>query len=219
MNIAGIILAGGQARRLGGGDKPLRLLAGRPIMARLAETFAPGLTGLAISANGDPARFAAFGLPVLADPLADFPGPLAGVLAGLDWAASLPGVKALLTLPGDTPFLPADLTARLAAALETDNGAETGVNVAFAVSGGRRHPAVALWRLSLAPALRRFLLEEGERKVGLFAARVGAVAVEWPLAPHDPFFNINRPEDLALAERLAAGYAAATTGGGAEPER
>jgi len=200
MIIAGVILAGGQARRLGGGDKPLRPLGGRPILERLVEGFAPRLAALAISANGDPARFAAYGLPVLADPLPDYPGPLAGLLAGLEWAAALPDVKALLTLPGDTPFLPDDLALRLGLPLEA------GAAAAIAASGGRRHPVAGLWRVSLADDLRRFLVAEGERKVGLWAERVGAVTVEWPVTGRDPFFNINHPDDLALAESLAADH-------------
>ncbi|HVI52065.1 MAG TPA: molybdenum cofactor guanylyltransferase MobA [Candidatus Sulfotelmatobacter sp.] len=206
MIIAGIILAGGQARRLGGGDKPLRLLAGRPILARLIASFAPKVSAMAISANGDPARFAAFGLPVLADPVPGHPGPLAGLLAGLEWAGTLPDVKALLTLPGDTPFLPDDLADRLGERVEAGAGA------AVASSGGRRHPVAGLWPLSLAASLRRFLVDEGERKVGLWAERAGAATVEWSSGPVDPFFNINHPDDLALAERLATGCGAAADG-------
>ncbi|WP_369808723.1 molybdenum cofactor guanylyltransferase MobA [Pararhodobacter sp. CCB-MM2] len=187
--VAGLILAGGRATRMGGGDKPLLPLRGRPLIAQVIERIAPQVGPLAISANGDPARYSSFGLPVLADALPDFPGPLAGVLAGMDWAAGL-GVERLLCVAGDTPFLPVDLVARL--------GAHP---FAMAESLGRRHPTVALWPVSLRDELRA-ALEGGEHRVGKFAMDHGSVSVAFD-APEDPFFNINTPEDLAEAEARA----------------
>lgn len=193
--IAGIILAGGRASRMGGGDKPLRLLRGRPLLAHIQERFAPQVGALALSANGDPARFAAFGLPVLADGLPDQPGPLAGVLAGLDWAAGL-GARALASVSGDTPFLPADLVARLDAPGALTLAASHGPEGALI-----RHPTVALWPTHLRHALRK-RLAEGERRMGRCLSDLGAREVVFVGTP-DPFFNINTPQDLALAETLA----------------
>ena len=191
--IAGIVLAGGQATRMGGGDKALLPLGGRPLLAHVLARLAPQVGAVAISANGDPARFAGFGLPVLADPVPGFPGPLAGVLAGMDWAQGL-GAEAVLCVAGDTPFLPVDLVARLSGAGE--------FALAASPSEGRlrQHPTVGLWPVRLREALRE-ALSRGENKVGRFAAAQGAVAVPFD-APPDPFFNINTPDDLRAAEAL-----------------
>lgn len=192
--IAGIVLAGGLGTRMGGTDKALMPLAGRPMLAHALARLAPQVPLLAISANGDPARFAAFGLPVLADGVPGFPGPLAGVLAGMDWAAAQ-GATAVLSLAADTPFPPADLAVRLDAA-----------GFAMAASPDtegrmRRHPTVALWPVRLREALRA-ALSRGERKVGRWAAEQGAGVVCWDQPP-DPFFNVNTPQDLAQAEARA----------------
>jgi len=196
----GVVLAGGLARRMGGGDKPLRLLAGRTLLDRVLGRLRPQVAALAINANGDPARFAEHALPVIPDTLPENPGPLAGVLAALDWAAAnradLPWV---LTAPGDGPFLPADLADRLHAARD-----EQGVPLACAASGGRTHPPVALWPVALRHALRDSLLA-GERKIDRWTARHGVAEVAWGDTPIDPFFNANAPEDLAVAERYLAG--------------
>lgn len=192
--IAGIVLAGGRATRMGGGDKPLLHLHGRPLLAHVIERLTPQVQALAISANGDPARFAAFGLPVLADPLPGQPGPLVGVLAGLDWAAGL-GADALLCVAGDTPFLPADLVAQLAAPGGLAMAASPGPDGSL-----RPHPTVALWPLTLRAALRA-ALDQGERRVGRWALEQGAVVVPFD-GPPDPFLNLNTPQDLARAEAL-----------------
>ncbi len=199
MRIAGVVLAGGLSRRMGGGDKCLRSLAGKPILAHIVERARPQVEALALNANGDPARFAEFGLPVVADSVAGFAGPLAGVLAGLDWAAAeLPGATHVASFAGDAPFLPRDLVARLAAALKE------GYDLACAASQGRAHPVFGLWPLRLREDLRRAVAEEEIRKVDVWTARHRLVAVDFSAEPIDPFFNTNRPEDLAEAERLAS---------------
>jgi molybdopterin-guanine dinucleotide biosynthesis protein A len=199
MALLGLVLAGGQARRMGGGDKPLLDLAGRPILDHVLARIAPQCDGLLLSANGDPARFSRWDITVVADEVMGFPGPLAGILAGLDWAAAhRPDVEALVSVAGDTPFIPADLVARLKAAAQ-----EAGLPLAVAVSGGRRHPVVGLWTVSLRRPLRHALIQEGQRGVGAVAARLGCAGAEWSARPVDPFFNVNTPEELAEAERLA----------------
>ena len=194
----GLILNGGLARRLGGADKGLVPLAGRPMLARAIERLRPQCGALAISANGDPARFADFGLPVLPDDPPDFAGPLAGVLAGLEHCArTAPTMTHVATLPADTPFAPFDLVARLHEARRA-----SGATIAVAVSGGRTHHVAALWPVALAADLRLALVREGLRKVEDFAARYPLALAEWPATPVDPFFNVNSPEDLARAEAL-----------------
>ena len=198
MKPIGIILAGGLARRLGGVDKGLIEIAGRPILARLIERLRPQCAALVLNANGDASRFASFGLPVVADEIEGSAGPLAGVLAGMEHAAAhFPDAFDLLSVPADTPFVPADLAARLAAAREA-----AGARIAVASSAARVHHAVALWPLALAGDLRR-ALAEGERRVSGFIARYENVTADWPVEPCDPFFNLNRPEDLTEAETLA----------------
>ena len=197
MGPVGLILAGGRATRLGGGDKPLRLLGGRTILSRVTDRLAPQCGGLLLSANGDPARFAGWPHPIVADHPEDRNGgPLAGLLAGLDWVAARDAAPAVLSVPGDTPFLPPDLVARLAAA-----GA--GRRIAFARSATRDHGLTALWPLAIRDRLRDALRRDGERRVFAFLGLCAAIAIEWPAIPVDPFLNINTPEDLAAAERLA----------------
>lgn len=201
---AGVVLAGGQARRLGGGDKPLRTIADRPILDMVLERLRPQVGPVAISANGDPARFAAYDLPVLPD---DRPrgqtGPLAGVLSALVWAGDM-AANRVLTVAGDTPFLPRNLAARL-------GEAAGGHRIAVAASGGRSHPVFALWPVSLAADLRLFLAESETFSVGAFQKRHPLVTVDFPLLTDeqstDPFFNINTPDDLAKANELAKGPA------------
>ncbi len=173
---------------MGGGDKSLLPFRGSTLLAHVVARLRPQADPLLLNANGDPARFAAYGLPVLPDPVPGHPGPLAGVLAGLDWAAAH-GHARILTVPGDTPFVPADLLARLA---------ERDAPVCCAASGSRQHPAVALWSTMLAPALR-VALAAGRFRVGAFAASHGLAAVAWADAPDDPFLNINTAGELAAA--------------------
>jgi molybdopterin-guanine dinucleotide biosynthesis protein A len=194
-----VILAGGLARRIGGGDKPLRRIGGQTILARVIARLQPQCDGLVLNANGDPARFSAYGLPVIADSVAGFAGPLAGVLAALDWAAAnRPEVGFVLSVAADCPFLPRDLVARLHQARLAE-----GAQLAIAASGGRAHPVIGLWDVGLREPLRHALLVEDIRKVGLWTARYRLATVSWPSAPVDPFFNANTPDDFAEAERLA----------------
>jgi molybdenum cofactor guanylyltransferase len=198
--VPGVLLAGGLARRMGGGDKPMRSILGRTILERVIARLSPQCDGLILNANGDPARFAAFGLPVVADDVADYPGPLAGILAALDWmAAKRPEVEYVLSAAADCPFLPRDLVARLAAARE-----EQGAELAVAASGGQTHPVIGLWSVRLRGELRHALVKEDIRKIDRWTARYKLATVSWPAAPLDPFFNANTVEDIAEAERLAA---------------
>lgn len=197
-DIAGVVLAGGLARRMGGGDKALLELGGRPILAHVIERLEPQVGSMVINANGDPARFAAYGLPVAADPVDGFAGPLAGVLAGFDWARdNLPGAEWIVTVASDTPFFPSDLVARMAGAVEAE-----GAEMACAASGGRHHPVFGLWPVRLAEDLRRAMIDEDIRKVDIWTARYRLAVAEFGTDPFDPFFNANRPEDLEKARSL-----------------
>jgi molybdopterin-guanine dinucleotide biosynthesis protein A len=196
--VVGVLLAGGRARRMGGGDKCLRQLGARTILEHVIERARPQVAALMLNANGDPSRFAAFGLPVVGDVIADFAGPLAGVLTGMEWArAHRPECLWIATVATDTPFFPTDLVGRMLAAVE-DGGAD----LACAVSGGRAHPVFGLWPVRLAPDLRTAMVEEGLRKVDVWTARHRLAEVPFATNPIDPFFNTNRPEDLAEAEHL-----------------
>jgi molybdopterin-guanine dinucleotide biosynthesis protein A len=182
--VAGLVLAGGEARRMGGGDKPLLEVGGRPMLASVIAALA--VRPIAISANGDPARFAAFGLPVLDDGAFAGQGPLAGLLAGLRWGASL-GMTSLLTAPGDTPFLPAGLATCLRPA------------PCAASSRGRHHHLVALWPVCCANTLRAMLSAPGSRSVADFAERIGMRYLEFAVPGRDRFANVNTPDELAQA--------------------
>jgi molybdenum cofactor guanylyltransferase len=196
----GLVLAGGLARRMGGGDKGLIRIGRETILERALGRVGPQCAGVIINANGDPARFARFGLPVVADDIAGFAGPLAGILAGLDWlAANAPAIAWLTSVPGDCPFLPRDLVRRLHAARLA-----AGVPLACARSGAWRHPVVGLWPVGLRADLRRAVVEQGLHKIEMWTARHGVGLAEWPAEPVDPFFNVNTPEDAAQAQHFAA---------------
>jgi molybdenum cofactor guanylyltransferase len=198
--IPGVLLAGGLARRMGGGDKPMRQIGGRTILDRVIARLTPQCDGLLLNANGDPARFASFGLPVIADTIENFPGPLAGILAGLDWlAANRPEASWMLSAAADCPFLPRDLVARL-----HRTRARQEAQLAVAASGGQSHPVIGLWSVGLRGELRHALVVEDVRKIDRWTARYALATVNWPAEPLDPFFNANTVDDIAEAERLAA---------------
>ncbi|ARP98772.1 molybdenum cofactor guanylyltransferase MobA [Pseudorhodoplanes sinuspersici] len=195
----GLVLAGGLARRMGGGDKALIEIGGRAILDRVLETLTPQCDGIILNANGDPQRFARFGLPVVSDDIPDFAGPLAGILAGLDWlAVHRPDVEWMVSVPGDCPFLPIDLVQRLHAVREQE-----GTKLACARSGDWRHPVVGLWNVALRDDLRHALVDEDLHKIEVWTARHGVAIAEWPDTPFDPFFNVNTPEDRARANEIA----------------
>jgi molybdopterin-guanine dinucleotide biosynthesis protein A len=198
VKVIGLLLAGGQSRRMGGGDKTLRVLGGVSLLERVIERLRPQVDALVLNANGDPARFAEFALPVVADSVPDFAGPLAGVLAGLDWAAvHRPDSTFIASVATDAPFLPADLVARLTTARNA-----AGADLACASSAGRTHPVFGLWPLRLREDLRRAIVDDGIRKVDEWTARHRLVTVPFADRPIDPFFNANRPEDLEAAAEL-----------------
>ncbi len=196
--IAGVLLAGGLARRMGGGDKCLRPLAGKPILGHVLARARPQVGPLLLNVNGDAARFAEFALPMAADVVSGHAGPLAGILTGMEWAAeNAPECEWLASFATDAPFLPGDMVARLMAAVLAE-----GTEMARAASKGRAHPVFALWPVALAGALRQALVEEEIHKVDAWTARYKLATVDFSAAPHDPFFNVNRPEDFAEAERM-----------------
>ena len=194
----GVILAGGRATRMGGGDKGLREVGGKRLIEHVIDRLQPQCAGIAINANGDPARLHGFGLPVLADSLPDQPGPLAGVLAGLDWAAAL-GATSVVTAAADTPFFPQDLVKRL----QAEAGASGLCLAASPDETGKmqRQPTFGLWPVALREDLRTALLG-GLRKIVLWTDQHGAGLARFDSQPYDPFFNVNTPEDIAKAERL-----------------
>lgn len=196
MKLAIVILAGGKATRMGGGDKPLKEIAGRTILSRVIERLG-GEAPVVLNANADISRFASFNLPVVADARSDYPGPLAGILAGLDWAARETTATDVLSVPGDCPFIPLDLATRLDSARKA-----AGLPLACAGSGGWTHPVIGLWPVSIREELRA-ALEAGERKIDRFTARFGCATAEWAIDGYDPFFNVNAPGDLSEAETLA----------------
>ncbi|MEM9221249.1 MAG: molybdenum cofactor guanylyltransferase MobA [Pseudomonadota bacterium] len=195
-----VILAGGLARRMGGGDKALLEVGGRPILDHVVDRLRPQARPLALNANGDPARFVRYGLPVIADTVADRPGPLAGVLAGLEWAAA-EGFDGLVTVAADTPFFPKNLVEQLRA-VRSQNP------IALAATphpegGELRHPTFGLWATDLRGDLRR-AIDEGTRKIVAWADHHGAASAMFATEPFDPFFNINTPQDRDRAEALLA---------------
>jgi len=197
----GLVLAGGLARRMGGGDKARLKIGGTTILDRVLATLSGQCVDIIINANGDPGRFADTGCVVVPDNVPGHPGPLAGILAGLDWLSRQDnGVEWLLSVPGDCPFLPDDLVERLHMA-RRKMGA--GVPLACARSGEWRHPVIGLWPLALRENLRKALVQEGLRKIEVWTAKHGVAIADWPDQPVDPFFNVNTPEDAERATRIA----------------
>jgi molybdenum cofactor guanylyltransferase len=198
----GLVLAGGLARRMGGGDKARIRIGGATILERVLARLKPQCTRVVLNANGDPARFADTGLPVVADSIPEYAGPLAGILAGLEWAAeNTLDIEWVATVPGDCPFVPRDLVARLHAARAAGR-----TPLACARSGEWRHPVVGVWPVALRADLRRAVVEDGLRKIEEWTARHGISIADWPETPVDPFFNVNTREDVATAERIALQY-------------
>ncbi|MGA8436117.1 MAG: molybdenum cofactor guanylyltransferase MobA [Methyloceanibacter sp.] len=207
-SVVGVLLAGGKSSRMGGGDKCLLPLAGKPMLTRIIDRLSPQVSDLVLNANGDVSRFAAFGLPIVEDRLGGQIGPLAGVHAGIEWAvANRPGSRFVITGATDTPFFPTDLVARFLASLE---GGEPKLLVARSEEGV--HPVFGLWPVSLAPAIETSLTG-GMRKVQAWVREHQAEEIFFPSREMggrkiDPFFNLNRPEELAEAEALLGGEAA-----------
>jgi len=200
VKIVGLLLAGGQSRRMGGGDKALRVIGGVSLLERVIERMRPQVETLVLNANGAPARFASFGLPVVPDSVPGYAGPLAGVLAGLDWTAEHhPDCPYIVSVATDAPFLPGDLVSRLVRGME-----KSGADLACAASGGQPHPVIGLWPVRLREDLRRAVVVETVRKVDVWTARHRLATVPFPSDPIDPFFNANRPEDLTTAAALLA---------------
>lgn len=198
----GLILAGGQARRMGGVDKAFVMLGGRTLLAHAIERAGPQVDELLINANGDPSRFASFGREVIADSLPGFLGPLAGILTGLEWMkAHRPNADWLASFPCDTPFLPRDLVRRLIACAVAAN-----TLTAVAASGGRRHGVCAVWSAKIADTPQSVLNGLNLRKMDDFIAHLPHAALAFSAEPLDPFLNVNAPDDLARAEAaIAAG--------------
>jgi molybdopterin-guanine dinucleotide biosynthesis protein A len=197
--VLGVLLAGGLSRRMGGGDKCLRPLGRGTVLDRVISRVRPQVDAMLLNANGDPGRFAAYGLPVAADVVEGFAGPLAGVLTGMEWAAAnRPELRWIVSVATDTPFVPPDLAARMLAV------AGEGFEMVCAASGGQPHPVIGLWPVTLAGELRRAMTDEAVRKVDVWTGRHRLGVAEFPIGAVDPFFNTNRPEDLAEAERLLA---------------
>ncbi len=196
--VVGCVLAGGLARRMGGCDKPLLPLGDKTLMAHLIAALEPQVDMVMLNANGDPERFSRFNLPIAADPVEGFVGPLAGVLAGMRWTqANAPKAQYVVSAASDTPFFPDDLVARLLDGLGDEPG------IAIAASGGNRHSVFGLWPVDLADDLAAWLSGDNPRKVLAWAERHRNLFVDFPLRDGaDPFFNINTPEDLAIAERM-----------------
>lgn len=199
--IVGIVLAGGRSRRMGGGDKSFALLAGRPLVAHVVARLAPQVTAIVVSANGSPVKYASLDLPVVADTVAGFAGPLAGFLAGMEWTrANVPEAVHVATVAADTPFFPTDLVARLSAVAGPEG-------MAVARTKGRNHPVFALLPVSATGDINRFIAAGGSLKVADWLARYDFMAVDFDegASGFDPFFNINTPEDLATAETMTGG--------------
>lgn len=195
----GVILAGGLARRMGGGDKPMRKIRGTTILEHVVRRLSDQCAGIILNANGDPSRFGSFGLSVVEDDVKGNPGPLAGILAALDWtAANRPDAEWVVSVAGDCPFLPRDLVCRL-------HGARTmkQTELAVASAGGQIHPVIGLWRVALRHKLRHALVEEEIRKIDRWTGRYSMATVTWSIEPVDPFYNANTLEDIREAERLA----------------
>lgn len=201
MTVVGVLLAGGLSRRMGGGDKNLMRLDNRPILEHVIERVRGQVGDLILNANGDPDRFAAYDLPVVADVIEGYAGPLAGILTGMEWAAeNAPSCSWIASFPTDAPFLPTDLVQKLMQAIDAN-----GADMACAVSNERTHPPIAIWPVALRDVLRKSMIDEDMRKIDKWTARYSIVHVPFENFGIDPFFNVNRPENLEEAEQFLAG--------------
>lgn len=199
-DVAGVLLAGGLARRMGGGDKPLKTLGGRPILNHVIERARPQVSDLLLNVNGDMSRFSGYGLPMATDVIDGHAGPLAGILTGMEWAAeNAADATWLASFATDAPFFPEDLVDRLLAETRA-----AGAEMACAMSNERTHPVFAIWPIALRGELRRAMETEDMRKIDAWTARYRIVHVDFETGALDPFFNINKPENLAEAEALLA---------------
>lgn len=195
-SMTGVVLAGGLSRRMGEQEKSLLELGGKSIISHVIDRLKSQTSEILINANGDPDRFSQFDLPIKADTVEGFAGPLAGILAGMRWCeANAPDCEYVLSVAADTPFFPKSLAEKLLAEIPKDQGA-----IALASSDGRRHPVFGLWSISLADELQKFLVDEENRKVMLFVERYPNCIVDFEFKTSDPFFNVNTPEDLAAAQ-------------------
>jgi molybdenum cofactor guanylyltransferase len=197
--IVGVILAGGQSRRFGGGDKFLKKLNGRLLIEHVVDRVRPQIDRLIINSNSDASSFENLGLPVVADSIQGYAGPLAGILTGMEWVQkNAIGCEWIVTFPSDAPFVPLDCVDKMQSCAEKDK-----VEIVCAASNGRTHPVCALWQVSLAGDLRKAMENEEMRKIDLWTARHLLSTVEFSSQPFDPFFNINRREDLERAEQIS----------------
>ena len=197
-SVCGLLLAGGQSRRMGGGDKCLKTLNGKSLLARVIKCARPQVDHIILNANGDVARFDSYGLTVVKDVVDGFAGPLAGILTGLEWVRNnRPDCHWVASFACDAPFVPDNLVSRLSEAIVEKNGA-----LVCASSNGRDQPVFGLWPVALAGDLRSALVKEGVRKVDIWTGRHHLVRANWSIDPIDPFLNVNRPSDLAKAEKV-----------------
>ncbi|MCP4791003.1 MAG: molybdenum cofactor guanylyltransferase MobA [Gammaproteobacteria bacterium] len=202
-NLLGVILAGGQARRMGGADKPLAEIAGKPLLQYVIERAKPQMSNLLLNANGDEQRYKQFQLPIQQDIVPDFAGPLAGVLSAMAWARAFqPQVTHVITMAADTPFYPADYVDRMLSAIDKTQP------LACASYQQRTQPVFGLWPVELHNDLHQALVEDGIHKVDLFTSRYGVADVQFDAMPYNPFFNVNRLDDVAAGEALLAAHVA-----------
>lgn len=198
-NVGVCVLAGGQARRMGGKIKPLIEVAEKTILSHILDNIKQQTTGpVVLNVNSASEQFADYDLPLVKDVIPDFAGPLAGILTGLDWMSRQnPKPDYMLSLPGDAPLIPKDLVERLMKAIT-----ETSSDIASVSSNNRTHPVIALWSLDLLEDLRTGVVEEHIRKIDLWTGKRKTVYVDWKTDAYDPFYNINRTEDLKGAEDI-----------------
>jgi molybdopterin-guanine dinucleotide biosynthesis protein A len=195
--VAGVVLAGGRSRRMGGGDKALIDVDGQTLLGRVIERVHPQVVSLVLSVNGNPQRFTRFGLPILPDVIEGNAGPLAGILSALEWVRrSLPDIRWMASVAVDTPLVPEDFVARLLSSVSQEEA-----EIGCAVSGAKRHPVLGLWPVGLAGELRTAMVVDGIRKVDQWTARYKVADVCWPIEAGDPFLNVNAPDDIERLHR------------------